>query len=188
MAAASDSVDAYAEVTKTFEDLGLAAPLCEACKSMGFKKPTPIQCEAIPWALQGRDVIGLAETGSGKTAAFGLPVLNKLLERPQALFGLIISPTRELALQIGEQLEALGSMIGVKVAVVVGGVDMVAQAIVLAKRPHIVVGTPGRLVDHLQNTRGFTVKNVRYLVLDEVRLCRGPDAAAWPRAQTQTRA
>ena len=74
---------------------------------MNFKAPTAIQCEAIPWALAGRDVIGLAETGSGKTAAFGLPVLNRLLDAPQPLFGLIISPTRELALQIGEQLEAL---------------------------------------------------------------------------------
>jgi len=156
-----------AAAPKTFKELGLADPLCDACQKMNFKAPTAIQCEAIPWALAGRDVIGLAETGSGKTAAFGLPVLNRLLDAPQPLFGLIISPTRELALQIGEQLEALGSMIGVKVAVVVGGVDMVQQAILLAKRPHLVVGTPGRLVDHLQNTRGFSVKGVRYLVLDE---------------------
>lgn len=142
----------------TFESLGLAAPLCDACHQMGFKAPTPIQCEAIPWALQGRDIIGLAETGSGKTAAFGLPVLHMLLERPQPLFGLVISPTRELALQISEQFEALGAIIGVKCAAVVGGVDMMAQSILLAKRPHLVVGTPGRLVDHLQNTKGFSVR------------------------------
>ena len=155
------------DVEKTFADLGLAAPLCEACEKLNFLKPTPIQQKAIPYALQGKDLIALAETGSGKTAAFGLPVLHRLLERPQPLFALVISPTRELALQISEQFEALGSFIGVKCAVVVGGVDMMAQAILLAKRPHIVVGTPGRIVDHLQNTRGFSARTFKYLILDE---------------------
>jgi len=134
---------------------------------MKFKAPSPIQCEAIPWALQGRDIIGLAETGSGKTAAFGLPILHRLLEKPSPLFALVVSPTRELALQIGEQFEALGATIGVKCAVVVGGVDMMAQSILLAKRPHVIVGTPGRLVDHLQNTRGFSVRALKFVVLDE---------------------
>ena len=152
---------------KTFASLGLAEPLCEACSALGFKAPSPIQCEAIPWALQGRDIIGLAETGSGKTAAFGLPVLHRLLDKPQPLFALVISPTRELALQISEQFEALGAHIGVKCVTVVGGVDMVQQAILLAKRPHVVVGTPGRLVDHLKNTKGFSVRATRVLVLDE---------------------
>ena len=151
----------------TFEGLGLSEALCEACTSMNFKAPSAIQREAIPWALQGRDIIGLAETGSGKTAAFALPVLHKLLEHPQPLFALVVAPTRELAFQIGEQFEALGSNIGVKCVVAVGGVDMVQQAIMLAKRPHVVVGTPGRLVDHLQNTKGFSVRAVRFLVLDE---------------------
>lgn len=151
----------------TFASLGLSDPLCEACAQMKFKAPSAIQTEAIPWALQGRDIIGLAETGSGKTAAFALPILHRLLERPQPFFGLVISPTRELAFQIGEQFEALGSIIGVKCAVTVGGVDMVAQAIVLAKRPHIIVGTPGRLVDHLQNTKGFSIRALKFLVLDE---------------------
>ena len=151
----------------TFASLGLSDALCEACASMNFKAPSPIQREAIPWALQGRDIIGLAETGSGKTAAFALPVLHKLLEAPQPLFALVVAPTRELAFQIGEQFEALGSTIGVKCAVAVGGVDMVAQSIMLAKRPHVVVGTPGRLVDHLQNTKGFSVRAVKFLILDE---------------------
>jgi ATP-dependent RNA helicase DDX47/RRP3 len=161
------AASAAAEEEVTFQSLGLSEPLCEACKEMGFTKPTPIQQEALPWALQGRDIIGLAETGSGKTAAFGLPVLHRLLEKPQPMFCLVISPTRELAFQIGEQFEALGSVIGVKCAVAVGGVDMMAQAIMLAKRPHIVVGTPGRLVDHLQNTKGFSIRALRFLVLDE---------------------
>ena len=100
----------------TFASLGLSDALCEACASMNFKAPSPIQREAIPWALQGRDIIGLAETGSGKTAAFALPVLHKLLEAPQPLFALVVAPTRELAFQIGEQFEALGSTIGVNMA------------------------------------------------------------------------
>ena len=158
---------AAASAPKTFEDLGLSPPLCAACRQLGYKTPTPIQCESVPWALQGRDIIGLAETGSGKTAAFGLPILHRLLEKPQPMFGLVISPTRELALQIGEQFDALGVEIGVKCVVVVGGVDMMQQAILLAKRPHVVVGTPGRLVDHLQNTKGFSVRQLQALVLDE---------------------
>ena len=162
----STSTDAPDE-SATFASLGLAEPLCEACASMGFKKPSAIQREAIPWALGGRDIIGLAETGSGKTAAFGLPILHSLLAKPQPLCALVVAPTRELAFQIGEQFEALGSVIGVKCAVAVGGVDMVQQAILLAKRPHVLVGTPGRLVDHLQNTKGFSIRALRFLVLDE---------------------
>ena len=162
----STSTDAPDE-SATFASLGLAEPLCEACVSMGFKKPSAIQREAIPWALGGRDIIGLAETGSGKTAAFGLPILHSLLAKPQPLCALVVAPTRELAFQIGEQFEALGSVIGVKCAVAVGGVDMVQQAILLAKRPHVLVGTPGRLVDHLQNTKGFSIRALRFLVLDE---------------------
>lgn len=163
----SSSDGPMVEAPTTFKALGLCDPLCEAVAKMGYKKPSAIQAESIPWALQGRDIIGLAETGSGKTAAFALPVLHRLLEKPQPLFGLVVAPTRELAFQIGEQFEALGSIIGVKCAVCVGGVDMVQQAIVLAKRPHIVVGTPGRLVDHLQNTRGFSIRQLKFLILDE---------------------
>ena len=151
---------------------------------MGWKLATPIQCEALPYAFEGRDLIGLAETGSGKTAAFGIPMLQRLLKEPQKLFGLVLAPTRELAFQIGEQLEAIGSHIDVRCMVVTGGacspvrwralpppssaivsgiclalnygadmdvigVDMISQQIALAKGPHIVVGTPGRVVDHL---------------------------------------
>jgi len=155
------------ETTRTFADLGIREELCEACTALGYKAPTPIQEQAIPIALSGRDVIGLAETGSGKTAAFGLPILQALMEKPQALFGLVLSPTRELAYQISQQFEALGSIIGVKCATVVGGMDMVAQSIALSKKPHMVVATPGRLLDHLESTKGFSLRTLRYLVLDE---------------------
>ncbi|CAA9966414.1 atp-dependent rrna helicase rrp3 protein [Pyrenophora teres f. maculata] len=155
------------EVKKTFADLGIREELCDACENLKFKNPTPIQTQAIPLALEGRDVIGLAETGSGKTAAFVLPILQSLLEKPQPLFGLILAPTRELAYQIAQQVDALGSIINVKCATLVGGMDMVPQAIALSKRPHIVVATPGRLLDHLENTKGFSLKHLKYMVLDE---------------------
>jgi len=155
------------ESTKTFSDLGITEVLVESCAKVGWKKPSKIQEEAIPVALQDRDVIGLAETGSGKTGAFALPILHALLENPQRLFALVLTPTRELAFQISEQFEALGASIKVQCAVVVGGVDMMAQSIALAKKPHIVVATPGRLVDHLENTKGFNLRSLKYLVMDE---------------------
>jgi len=152
---------------KTFAELGLVDVLCEACEKVGWKKPSKIQAEAIPVAIAGNDVIGLAETGSGKTGSFVLPILQALLETPQRLFACILTPTRELAFQISEQVEALGVSIGVKCATIVGGMDMVSQAIVLAKKPHIIVATPGRLVDHLENTKGFNLKQLKFLVMDE---------------------
>lgn len=136
------------------------------CDSLGYTAPTPIQVEAIPIALQNRDVIGTAETGSGKTIAFALPMLQGLLERPRPLFGLVLSPTRELAVQIGQTFEAF-SAISLRCAVVVGGMDMVSQSIALAKKPHVVVATPGRLLDHLEKTKGFSLKHLQYLVIDE---------------------
>ncbi|KAF5888622.1 putative ATP-dependent RNA helicase DDX47, partial [Clarias magur] len=153
--------------SKSFKDLGVTEVLCEACDQLGWKKPTKIQIEAVPVALQGRDVIGLAETGSGKTGAFALPILQSLLSSPQRLHTLVLTPTRELAFQISEQFEALGSSIGVKTAVIVGGIDMMSQSLVLAKKPHVVIATPGRLIDHLENTKGFNLRAVKFLVMDE---------------------
>jgi ATP-dependent RNA helicase DDX47/RRP3 len=89
------------------------------------------------------------------------------MESPQTLFGLVLSPTRELAYQISQNFESLGSTIGVRCAVIVGGMDMVAQSIALGKKPHIIVATPGRLVDHLENTKGFSLRNLKYLAIDE---------------------
>uniref|UniRef100_A0A6Q2YSY5 Probable ATP-dependent RNA helicase DDX47 n=1 Tax=Esox lucius TaxID=8010 RepID=A0A6Q2YSY5_ESOLU len=164
------------EAVKTFKDLvstifmlnlGVTEVLCEACEQLGWKSPTKIQVEAIPVALQGKDVIGLAETGSGKTGAFALPILQSLLASAQRLHTLILTPTRELAFQIAEQFEALGSSIGVKTAVIVGGIDMMSQSMVLAKKPHVVIATPGRLIDHLENTKGFSLRALKFLVMDE---------------------
>ncbi|KAL8954138.1 MAG: hypothetical protein Q9222_000020 [Ikaeria aurantiellina] len=150
-----------------FQDLGIIESLCEACRALGYRSPTPIQKEAIPLALQQRDLIGLAETGSGKTAAYALPILQALMAKPQNLFGLVMAPTRELAYQISQAFEALGSLINVRSCVLVGGMDMVPQSIALGKKPHIVVATPGRLLDHLENTKGFSLRGLKYLVMDE---------------------
>ena len=163
----TDDAGAQNKDAKTFEELGIIESLCEACDSLGYKAPTPIQAQAIPLALQGRDLIGLAETGSGKTAAFVLPILQALMEKPQQLHSLILAPTRELAYQISQAVEALGSLISVRCAVLVGGMDMIPQSIALGKKPHVVVATPGRLLDHLENTKGFSLRQLKHLVMDE---------------------
>ncbi|KAG1782742.1 DEAD-domain-containing protein [Suillus placidus] len=152
---------------ETFKELGLIDPLLEALDKINFTKPTEIQQEALPHALEGRDIIGVAETGSGKTAAFALPILQKLWDEPKGLFACILAPTRELAYQIAQQFESLGSAMGVRSLVLVGGMDRMQQAVGLAKRPHIIVATPGRLNDHLQNTKGFSLRSLKFLVMDE---------------------
>ncbi|XP_064613937.1 probable ATP-dependent RNA helicase DDX47 isoform X2 [Liolophura sinensis] len=169
MASTSTNVDGTDNKIEkiTFSQLGVIDVLCEACQQLKWKTPSKIQQEAIPVALAGNDVIGLAETGSGKTGAFALPILQALLASPQRLFALILTPTRELAFQISEQFEALGTTIGVKCAVVVGGIDMMTQSLMLAKKPHVIIATPGRLVDHLENTKGFSLRSLKYLVMDE---------------------
>lgn len=154
-------------VVTSFKDLGINDVLCEACSQLGWKAPTKIQMESIPLALEGKDIIGLAETGSGKTGAFALPVLHNLLANPQRLYALILTPTRELAYQISEQFDALGATIGIKCAVIVGGMDMVAQSLMLTKKPHVIIATPGRMIDHLENTKGFNLRPLKYLIMDE---------------------
>mmetsp|Transcript_10390 Transcript_10390/g.11868 ORF Transcript_10390/g.11868 Transcript_10390/m.11868 type:complete len:455 (+) Transcript_10390:114-1478(+) len=155
------------EKRASFASLGVHEELIGACKGIGWETATEIQTAAIPYGLKGRDIIGLAETGSGKTGAFTLPLLQRLLETPQTLFACILAPTRELAFQIHEVVSALGSAVGAKSTCIVGGVDMMSQAISLAKKPHVVVATPGRLMDHLENTKGFSLRQLRMLILDE---------------------
>ena len=151
----------------TFESLGVKRVLCESIKELGWTAPTKIQADAIPHSINGRDVVGLAETGSGKTGAFAIPILQALLENPQRLFAVILAPTRELAFQINEVFEALGASISLHSVCITGGIDLMTQSIALAKKPHVIVATPGRLVDHLQNTKGFNLRALKYLVMDE---------------------
>ena len=156
-----------AAAPSTFKGLGVLDTLCEAIEALGWHAPTDIQAASIPEAIKGRDIVGLAETGSGKTGAFAIPVLQALLQNPQRLFCVVLAPTRELAFQINEVFEALGASISLHSVCIVGGIDMITQSIALAKKPHVIVATPGRLVDHLQNTKGFSLRTLKYLIMDE---------------------
>lgn len=131
------------EEVVTFKSLGVVDSLCKAIAGLGWTSPTQIQRGVIPESLNGRDVIGLAETGSGKTGAFAIPILQALLSAPQRLFAVVLAPTRELAFQINEVFEGLGAGIALNSVCIVGGIDMVVQAIALAKKPHVIVATPG---------------------------------------------
>lgn len=153
-----------------FKSLGCSRWLVDALTSMKITHPTDIQQACIPEILRGRDCIGGAKTGSGKTIAFAGPMLTKWSEDPQGMFGLVLTPTRELAMQIAEQFTALGSSMNIRVAVVVGGESIVQQAIELQKRPHFIIATPGRLAHHVLNSGMDTIgglKRVQFLVLDE---------------------
>ena len=153
----------------TFKSLGVCDALCEACTRMEWKFASRIQEKVLPDALAGRDIIGLAETGSGKTGAFCLPILQTLLENPVrgAVYAVILAPTRELAFQIHQVVDGLGHGMGATSVCIVGGVPMTQQSIALGRNPHVVVATPGRLLDHLTNTKGFHLRKLQYLVLDE---------------------
>ncbi|MFI4966872.1 MAG: DEAD/DEAH box helicase [Caulobacterales bacterium] len=154
-----------------FTDFGLAAPLLKALAGEGYTAPTPIQAQAIPGVMAGRDLQGIAQTGTGKTAAFALPILHRLAaekrqpERKGARV-LVLSPTRELASQIGESFRTYGKHIGVTVAVIFGGVKYGAQHKAMANGVDVLVATPGRLLDHLQE-KTITLKGVEIFVLDE---------------------
>ncbi|WBN01482.1 DEAD/DEAH family ATP-dependent RNA helicase [Enterobacter asburiae] len=156
-----------AEFETTFADLGLKAPILEALNDLGYEKPSPIQAECIPHLLSGRDVLGMAQTGSGKTAAFSLPLLNNIdpdLRAPQIL---VLAPTRELAVQVAEAMTDFSKhMRGVNVVALYGGQRYDVQLRALRQGPQIVVGTPGRLLDHLK--RGtLDLSKLSGLVLDE---------------------
>ncbi|CAN8312300.1 unnamed protein product [Cochlearia groenlandica] len=153
----------------SFEDLGLADWALETCKELGMRKPTPVQTHCVPKILAGRDVLGLAQTGSGKTAAFALPILHRLAEDPYGVFALVVTPTRELAFQLAEQFKALGSCLNLRVSVIVGGMDMLTQTRSLVSRPHIVITTPGRIKVLLENNPDIppVFSRTKFLVLDE---------------------
>ncbi|GAY74184.1 DEAD/DEAH box helicase [Lentilactobacillus kosonis] len=149
-----------------FSELGLSDSILSAISKSGFEEATPIQAETIPMVLDGKDVIGQAQTGTGKTAAFGLPILQKVDLQGKDIQALVISPTRELAIQTQEELYRLGKDEGAKVQAVYGGADIRRQINNLKNHPQIVVGTPGRILDHI-NRRTLKLENLKYLVLDE---------------------
>jgi ATP-dependent RNA helicase RhlE len=152
-------------MSKSFADLGLSPKALQALERAGFEHPTPIQAQAIPPALAGKDVIGTAATGTGKTAAFVLPILERLGGRTGTR-ALVLAPTRELALQIGEEVDRFGRGRHARGAVVIGGVGMGQQSAAFKERREIVVATPGRLVDHLAQGTA-RLDEIEILVLDE---------------------
>jgi ATP-dependent RNA helicase DeaD len=149
-----------------FEDLGLSQATLESVLKMGFEEATPIQAETIPMGLANKDLIGQAQTGTGKTAAFGIPLVEKVDVTKDAIQGIIIAPTRELAIQVSEELYKIGSGKRVRVLSIYGGQDISRQIRSLKKYPHIIVGTPGRVLDHI-NRKTMRLDTVNTVILDE---------------------
>ena len=153
------------ETEITFGGLGIAPELLDAILRLGFKTPTSIQRKAIPPAIDGKDIIGIAQTGTGKTLAFGIPLVQQILKDGKKN-GLIILPTRELALQINEAMQRIGRGFGVKTATLIGGAPIRPQVAAIRDNPHIIIGTPGRIIDHLEQ-KTLSLRDVSVLVLDE---------------------
>jgi ATP-dependent RNA helicase DeaD len=149
-----------------FSDLNLSASTLKSVKRMGFEEATPIQASTIPAGLEGKDIIGQAQTGTGKTTAFGIPMIEKIDMKNPNVQALVIAPTRELAIQVSEELYRIGSDKRARVLSVYGGQDIQRQIRAMKKNPHIIVGTPGRLLDHIKR-RTLKLDSVETLVLDE---------------------
>jgi ATP-dependent RNA helicase DDX47/RRP3 len=151
-----------------FSELGLSKPVCDAVATLNWIRPTLIQERTIPRAVLGEDVAGMAETGSGKTGAYLLPIIDRFIKanRPSK-YAVILTPSRELVLQVADVLKELCKDLDVRISVAYGGVDDVEQMAELAKDPHLIIGTPGRMSQLLQEARGFTIKSVKVVVVDE---------------------
>jgi ATP-dependent RNA helicase DDX49/DBP8 len=157
-------------VGSSFEALNVSPWLIKSLSAMQIRRPTAIQKACIPEILRGRDCIGGSRTGTGKTVAFAVPILQQWAKDPFGIYAVVLTPTRELALQIYEQFQALGAPQSLKTVLIVGGTEMRPQAIALSQRPHVVVATPGRLADHILNSGRDTVvglSRARVVVLDE---------------------
>jgi ATP-dependent RNA helicase DDX27 len=154
----------------SFLKLSLSRPILRGLNSLGFSTPTPIQAKAIPIALEGKDLVGGAVTGSGKTAAFMVPILERLFYRPNKIPTtrvVVLTPTRELAIQCHSVATKLASYTDIKITLAVGGLSVKAQELELKLRPDIIIATPGRFIDHMRNSQSFAVDTVEIVVLDE---------------------
>lgn len=149
-----------------FQELHLSEPVERAVSNMGFEEPTPIQALTIPLAMNGQDLIGRAQTGTGKTAAYGIPLVERCDNESDKLQGLVITPTRELAMQVAEELNRIGQFKGIHTLPIYGGQEIDRQIRALKKHPQIIVGTPGRLMDHMRR-RTIRLQQVQMVVLDE---------------------
>lgn len=149
-----------------FDNLGIAPKLLDILAKQKFIQPTPIQLQSIPHAITGKDLMGIAQTGTGKTLAFGLPMIQRLAQSSGKSKGLVVLPTRELALQVNESLKKIGGSLGLKTAILIGGEQMHKQLRALKTNPHIIIATPGRLIDHIEQ-KTINLTNTDILVLDE---------------------
>ncbi|MCX6702735.1 MAG: DEAD/DEAH box helicase [Candidatus Wolfebacteria bacterium] len=152
------------ETQKDFYGLGIAPGILQVLAKLNFKTPTPIQEQSIPVAIEGKDLIGIAQTGTGKTLAFGIPLIQRVLHGNG--IGLVIAPTRELALQIDETLRKLATTLGLRTAVLIGGESMYGQIKDIRRNPQVIIATPGRLIDHLEQ-KNVSLQKVSVFVLDE---------------------
>ncbi|MGS0763075.1 DEAD/DEAH box helicase [Syntrophomonas curvata] len=150
----------------TFEQLNIDHHILKALSNMGFEETTPIQKETIPLALAGRDLIGRAQTGTGKTAAYGIPLVERCDRDSDHIQGIVITPTRELAIQVAEELNRIGQYKSIRALPIYGGQEIERQIRALKNRPHIIVGTPGRLMDHMRR-KTIRLQQVKMVVLDE---------------------
>ncbi|MFP3846320.1 DEAD/DEAH box helicase [Priestia filamentosa] len=151
---------------KKFSDFHLSKDIEKAIHNLGFEEATPIQAEAIPIAMTGKDLIGQAQTGTGKTTAFGIPLIERVELGEKTIQGIVLAPTRELAIQVAEELNRIGQVKGVQTLPIYGGQDINRQIKALKKRPHIISATPGRLMDHMKR-RTIRLDHIRTAVLDE---------------------
>ncbi|PYE52376.1 DEAD/DEAH box helicase [Paenibacillus barcinonensis] len=149
-----------------FSDFNLEPLVLQAITELGFEEATPIQSKSIPIALEGKDLIGQAQTGTGKTAAFGIPLISKISKTDEKIRALIMAPTRELAIQVAEEIEKLTRFKGLRSLPIYGGQDIVRQIRALKRKPQIIIGTPGRLLDHI-NRKTIKLDDVQTVVLDE---------------------
>ncbi|HXV19229.1 MAG TPA: DEAD/DEAH box helicase, partial [Candidatus Omnitrophota bacterium] len=148
-----------------FKGLGISPEILTVIEGMKFTTPTPIQEKAIPVAIEGKDILGIAQTGTGKTLAFGLPMIQRLLEGPGR--ALILVPTRELALQVDETIRKIGNPFNIRSVIVIGGMDMTTQIKLLKKETiRVIIATPGRFLDHMEQ-KTTDPSDIKIVVLDE---------------------
>ncbi|VEU20632.1 DEKNAAC101446 [Brettanomyces naardenensis] len=168
---AEEGEDAKKVLYKDFQSMDLSRPVLKGLSTLGYTKPTPVQSAAIPIALMGKDVVAGAQTGSGKTAAYMIPIIERLLYKPSKVAStrvVIMAPTRELAIQVADVAKRIAQFVsGITIGMAIGGLNLRQQEQELKKRPDIVIATPGRFIDHVRNSPSFSVDSVEILVLDE---------------------
>ena len=162
--AKNDIVQLMNQTITTFQGLGIAPGILAILQRLQYVQPTPIQSQTIPVAIEGKDVVGVAQTGTGKTLAFAVPMVQRLANSRSQ--GLVLLPTRELALQVDEEFRKIGHPLGLRTAVLIGGLSLRPQVQAIRRNPHVIIATPGRLIDHLQQ-KNIRLGSINTLVLDE---------------------